>query len=199
MYNFGHDRDRHRMDLEDLYAVCTRPSRSESASGGYPVGTAGRSVSARLVIGSEAGTSGAVPRPFHDGWKGPAPGGNLLDGYWSLFSGSEGYARTEKSYLDKARDIELSLAPAALPYYQVEEGRIGKDPDLILRGMPDLIPSGGVGCRRRVQESRAPPSAGETLGGVLRCLLRLWTLHPQAFLLDGIPIPLALTGTVPAE
>ena len=195
MYNFGTDRDRYRMDLEELYAKTFRAlawrERFHGGSAAARIASALRS----LVFHVRAW--------YHDErWKDLARTvgrshlreGNELDGYWSLYRGSTGRRRLAAGYLGKARELELSLTPRSLPYYLVEEGKTNRDPDLVLEGIAGFDPEWEASEISKGYRIAAPLLRAQgRWAEYYEVCRRLWTCHPQAFAVSGLPVPLVLS------
>jgi tetratricopeptide (TPR) repeat protein len=64
-----------------------------------------------------------------------------LDALTQYYNAFERYPRRAKFYLDRARAFETSIIPASLPSYDLEEGTLFKNADMIFRTIEGFDPS----------------------------------------------------------
>ncbi len=197
MYNFGTDRDRYRMDLEELYAKTFKAlawrERFRGGSAAARIAAALRS----LVFRFRAWYHGERWRDLaRTVGRSQLREGNELDGYWSLYRGSSG--RLAIRYLAKARELELALIPRSLPYYLVEEGKTRRDPALVLEGVTGFDPEWEASEISKGYRIAAPLLRRQRRWAeYYEVCRRLWACHPQAFAVSGLSVPLVLS--VPAS
>jgi tetratricopeptide (TPR) repeat protein len=196
MYYFGTDINRHRMDLHEiLYKVYAglawkeRRRRAESLLD--IVRKAVREGKYRVLhwyhqhrFRKEATTVGETYLQE----------GNVIDGYWTLYTASEEKPQIAAPYLQKAKTHELKVSPGAKPFYRQEEGK--------LQGNISLLES-TLGSFHTVWERK---DIAETLR-VLIPLLRqkdrvvrarqytnqLYAINPGGVLQYGVKLPLDLS------
>jgi tetratricopeptide (TPR) repeat protein len=155
MINYGIDPIRYKRDIHDiLYKTYSGLSRAERF---VPCGTLGekirstfRSLSFRFyaavhrklyqkhsLAAGDAYSAKFVNTAGRRGESGDAP---PLDQFIQYFNAFEPYPRRALFYLHKARDFEVALIPASEGSYNLEEGILLKNKNLITRALGELDP-----------------------------------------------------------
>jgi tetratricopeptide (TPR) repeat protein len=120
---------------------------------------------------------------------------NFLDAYWEFYNANQRYRSVALKYLQLARDLEVQVAPHALPYYQQEEGKIRGSRELLDRSIQGLDP---FWEREGISESLRyviPLLKGGSTSRRLE-VNRLYELNPGGLLQYGFALPLAVSPDV---
>jgi hypothetical protein len=120
---------------------------------------------------------------------------NFLDAYWEFYNANQRYRSVALKYLQLARDLEVQVAPHALPYYQQEEGKIRGSRELLDRSIQGLDP---FWEREGISESLRyviPLLKGGSASRRLE-VNRLYELNPGGLLQYGFALPLAVSPDV---
>ena len=132
MYSFGTDRDRYEMDLfwitSKIYRGLANWEKTSAGPGIERVFSFFKRAVYRIKDWYYTQRfRGLALRIGKD----QLEKGNPLNGFWSFYQGTAGYKRPALRYLQKTKELELSIAEEALPFYLLEEGKLKKDPELI--------------------------------------------------------------------
>ncbi|MBA7606052.1 hypothetical protein ES703_13190 [subsurface metagenome] len=115
---------------------------------------------------------------------------NLLDANWEFYRGNEAYARVALNYLEKARKIEVQVAPHADAYYLQEEGKIRKSVRLLEESISDLDP---FWEKEGIADSLIQLIALLKKGASRRqAINRLYSINPGGLQQHGYGLPLVL-------
>jgi tetratricopeptide (TPR) repeat protein len=123
--------------------------------------------------------------------------GNLLDADWAFYQANEQYPEVARTYLERARQFETSIAPASAPFYLLEEGKVRKDPQILHEAIDAFHP---------VWEREGTADALAALIPLLRreghkieardALNRLYEISHSALLVNGLGLPIEIRGEV---
>ncbi|MEW5816723.1 MAG: tetratricopeptide repeat protein [Spirochaetota bacterium] len=121
--------------------------------------------------------------------------GNLLDAYWSFYKGNEGYPEIALKYLIKAREIEVSVAPGALPSYIQEEGKIKKNIALLQESISKFQPEWEKEGIAESLRLLIPLLNRKNHTEARRMAVnRLYSINPGALLQSGFGLPILLVS-----
>ena len=113
-----------------------------------------------------------------------------LDAYIQYFSAFENYPRRAAMYLNRARELETAMIPAAVPSYDFEEGILSDNKNLVTQALANFDPrwenelisqcyrelahpeKGGV-VRSRIQQTAAEEFFALNRGGLLQAGISL--------------------------
>ncbi|MDR1588299.1 MAG: hypothetical protein LBS57_12650, partial [Treponema sp.] len=147
MLNYGIDPDRYRRDIHDiLYKTYRGLARAEQF---VPWGKTGEKIRSvfrkisyrfksavhyRLFHKYSLAAADAYGREIYEG------GSPHLDSFIQYYNAFESYPRRAAAYLNRAREFESALIPAAVPSYDLEEGILFKKGELLNRALGGLDP-----------------------------------------------------------
>ncbi|MDR2134200.1 MAG: hypothetical protein LBP27_03765 [Treponema sp.] len=147
MLNYGIDPARYRRDIHDiLHKTYQGLARAEGFAPSGKTGGKIRSVfkiiscyfrSAvhdRLFYKYSLAAADAYGREVYEG------GSPHLDSFIQYYNAFENYPRRAIAYLNRAREFESALIPAAVPSYDLEEGILFKNGELLDRALAGLDP-----------------------------------------------------------
>jgi len=117
--------------------------------------------------------------------------GNLLDAFWEFYRGNERYRKVALSYLQRAREFEVEVAPHAEAYYLQEEGRLRGSEELLQRSIALLD---GFWEKEGIAEALIAlvPLLEKKSVERRQALNRLFRLNRGALLQNGYGLPLRL-------
>ena len=122
-------------------------------------------------------------------------GGAHLNSYIQYFKAFEEYPRRAHLYLDKAREFETTLIPAAIPSYDIREGRLLKNKELVERALTGFDPHWEKKdiseCYKELANSRRENSVWAAQ--------ELFALNRGALRQAGIKLPVQMNFTLGKE
>ena len=196
MYYFGTSRNRYLMDLHEIFhdifsgLARLKKSRTEPGLLGVLTGSFRRlkyhllSTFHRLQYNRYASRVALTYRQEN----------NLLNAWFTYSLAHRNRTRTTLRYLFRARDIEVTISPEAERFYQLEEAKIRRDPDMLLQAekrfvvpwekeniedaLRYLIPS--LEIHKRFPEAR-------------EATVRLFRINPGAIRQYGLHLPVRIS------
>jgi hypothetical protein len=157
MLNYGIDPDRYKRDIHEiLYKTYAGLANAERLSPWARSGEKIRSLLRRVSYNFKHSVHRSLYRKYSlaaaDAYGANAYGDNAygdeileggsphLDSYIQYYNAFESYPRRALTYLNKARDFESSLIPAAAPSYNLEEGLLLKNEALVEKALAAFDP-----------------------------------------------------------
>ncbi|MDR0759988.1 MAG: hypothetical protein LBF74_07755 [Treponema sp.] len=208
MLNYGIDLDRYKRDLHDiLYNTYTGLAKVEERGVYGTLAEALRGFVRRWVYRYKAASHRRLYQKYslisagaystYIAGAGGASQSNLSPDAWlQYYNAFEPYPQRALAYLRNARDLEVPLIDAAIPSYDLEEGLLFKDRELLLRTIPLFDP-----LWERDMIADAYREVYLLLKGRTRRLERfdaaerLYALNRGALRQKGIALPVELTIT----
>ncbi|MDR2246557.1 MAG: hypothetical protein LBE17_07830 [Treponema sp.] len=202
MLNYGIDLDRYKRDLHDiLYTTYTGLANVEERGVYGTLAEALRGLARRWVYRYKAASHRRLYQKYSLISAGAyrASGSNASPDAWlQYYNAFESYPQRALAYLRNARDREVPLIDAAIPSYDLEEGILFKDRELLLRTIPRFDP-----LWERDLIADAYSEVYLLLKGTARRLERfnaaerLYALNRGALRQKGITLPVELAVTAP--
>jgi hypothetical protein len=119
--------------------------------------------------------------------------GSQEEAWWEFYQGNDGYREVALKYLGLARDLETARTPHAGVFYQLEEGKVDRSPDLVRAALDGFDP---------FWEKKETAEALVTLIRLLpgrahaaergAAIVRLYAINPGALPQAGIGLPLSV-------
>ena len=142
MYYFGTDMKRHLMDISRIYEkIYSGMANREKVMPKKGLKQRLRSMFAAISCRILSWYHGQRYRMYcFEVGKFYQAEGNILDAEWAFFKANRKYPDVARSYLQRAKDIETSIAPGSVPFYLLEEGRLELDPQLLFQASESFHP-----------------------------------------------------------
>ncbi|GHV95658.1 transglutaminase [Spirochaetia bacterium] len=151
MLNYGIDPDRYKRDIHEiLYKTYAGLANAERLSPWARSGEKIRSLLRRISYNFKHSVHRTLYRKYSlasalaygaaYGTEISEGGDPHLDSYIQYYNAFESYPRRALTYLNRARDFESSLIPAAEPSYNLEEGLLLKNEVLVEKALATLDP-----------------------------------------------------------
>jgi Tfp pilus assembly protein PilF len=194
MLNYGIDPLRYRRDLHEILANTYRGlANAEGAAVYGSPGERFRGLFRRIAYRFK----GAVHRQLYRKYSlrcaeayPPLPGGARLNALIQYYHAFEAYPARARLYLARARDFELALIPQAEGSYDLEEGTLMKDRELLRRALAGFHPL----WERDLISNAYTELALLLRGGERReAAERLYALNRGALRQRGIALPATLS------
>ncbi len=135
------------------------------------------------ALSLEAGTHYLDQKSFEEAW-------------WDFYRGNESYPDVALSYLAKARALETARTPHALPYYQLEEGKIRHSTPLLEGSLSQFDPFWEKEPAADALLALIPLLSGREDAERRRdAIVQLYQINPGALPQAGIGLPFAIQFT----